>query len=117
MKKNEEANTETVETPKKEPLQEGQVSIVMDGKEVVFTSDLELPGMPEAGRLRKLASAYVRKCVDVAEQNDLLLNVRQAIMMELRNEGRSGFAYRSGTGTYIFEINKPAESLEIKRKK
>ena len=108
----------TTEAPKKEPLQAGQVSIIYDGKEVVFSADvLELPGMPEATRLKKLASAYVRKNLDVAEQQDLLLKVKQEIMMELRNEGRTGFAYRSSGATYIFEINKPEEALEIKRKK
>lgn len=116
MTKTKEAETSA---PKKESLQEGQVSIIVEGKEVVFpVGAAQLPGMPqEMTRLRKLAGAWVVKAQQVAEHQDLQDKVQQEIMMELRNEGRTGFAYREGGSTYVFSINAPDEKLVVKRKK
>ena len=73
--------------------------------------------MPEMSRLRKLAAAWVRKAGEIAEHQDLQDKVQQEVMMELRNEGRTGSAYREGGSTYTFSINAPDEKLVIKRKK
>ena len=109
---------ETTKAPKKEMLQEGQVSIIVEGKEVVFDQDVrDFPGMPDISRLRQLAGAFVKKTIDVEEQRDLLDKVKQEIMLQLRQEGRTSFAYRAGGSLFVFEITATEEKLDVKKKK
>ncbi len=111
-------DAETVEKPKGPAvLQEGQVSIMVEGREVVFQPDqMELPGMPDMGRLRRIAAAYVTQARKVAEARDGLQRLNQEAMLELRNEGRTGFAYRDAGKTWSFMIDAPAEQLIVKVK-
>lgn len=114
------SKTETapaVETPTATPLEEGQVSIIAEGKEVVFAAgQMELAGMPDITRLRVLAGAFVQKHLEVEEHKTKLGLVKQEIMMELRQEGRTSFAYRGGGRIFFFEITASEEKLEITKK-
>lgn len=115
---NDAPEKQTTDAPKKEALKEGQVSIVVEEKEVVFqVGQTDLPGMPEMSHLRKMAGAWVKKAGDIAIEEDLQDKLTQEIMLQLRSEGRTGFAYREGGSTYIFAINAPEEKLVVKRKK
>lgn len=101
-----------------EPLEEGKVAMILDGKQIVFAKDqMDLPGMPEASRLRKLADLFIRdegaKAILVERQD----KTKQDIMIELRNEGRSSFALRENGVTYLFDISAPQEKLEVKKKR
>ena len=117
------ATVETQEEPKakapaKESLQEGQGSIIADGKEIVFQAgQTELPGMPEITRLRRLGLQYVGYAFEKMRIEDALDKTKQEIMMELRNEGRPSFGMRENGVTYIFNINAPQEKLEVKKKR
>ena len=99
-------------------LDEGKVAMILDGKQIVFAKDqMDLPGMPEASRLRKLADLFIvdemEKAATAARQD----KTKQDIMIELRNEGRTGFALRENGVTYLFEVSAPQEKLEVKKKR
>ena len=73
--------------------------------------------MPEATRLRRLGLGYVTQWFKTEEAKEMLDKVKQEILMELRDEGRSSFAMRENGVTYIFNINAPQEKLEVKKKR
>lgn len=104
--------------PRKEPLQIGKTSIIVDGKEVVFNKgQSELPGMPEIGKLHKLANSYVTQAKAIDEEQERLNKINQAIMMELKQEQRTDFAFRKGSTTYAFTIKTADEKLKVSKKK
>lgn len=104
--------------PRKEPLQVGKQSIIVDGKEIVFNKNQrELPGMPEISRYRKLAEAWVIQNEEIEEEQMRLHRIRQEIMMELKKEQRTEFAYRKGSLTYEFSIVPTDEKIKVSKKK
>ena len=116
----EEVHDEVGKTIKKnlEALGEGQSSIIIDGREVVFQQgQTELPGMPQETRLKRLGNTYVSQTFVKAKEDDLLDKIKQEIMMEIRNEGRASFAMRENGVLYVFNINAPQEKLEVKKKR
>lgn len=116
--KEKEPKIEKPKAPRKEPLQVGKTSIIVDGKEVVFNrGQNELPGMPEVGRLRKLADGYVSQANTIDEEQERLNKIRQAIMLELKQEGRTDFAFRKGEMIYGFTIATADEKLKVSKKK
>lgn len=103
---------------KKEPLQIGKSSIIVDGKEIVFNKgQKELPGMPEISRLRAFADSYVAQVEEIEEETNRLNKIRQGIMLELKNEGRADFAFRRNDATYSFQIAAADEKLKVQKKK
>ena len=109
---------EKAKAPAKEALQEGQGSIITEGKEIVFQrGQTELPGMPEISRLRRLGLQYVGLTFEKMRIEEAMDKTRQEIMMELRSEGRPSFGMREDGVLYIFNINAPQEKLEVKKKR
>lgn len=101
-----------------EPIEEGKIAMILDGKQIVFAKDqMDLPGMPEASRLRKLADLFIKDEMAKAAVADRQDKTKQDIMIELRNEGRTGFALRENGVTYLFEVSAPQEKLEVKKKR
>ena len=106
------------QAPPPDLLEEGKVALILDGKQVVFAKDqMDLPGMPEASRLRKLADLFIKDELVKAAAVDRQDKTKQEIMIELRNEGRTGFALRENGVTYLFEVSAPQEKLEVKKKR
>jgi len=104
--------------PRKEPLQVGKSSIIVDGKEIVFNKgQSELPGMPDISKLRKLADAFVAQEREIFDEQMRLGKIRNEIMMELKKEQRTDFAFRKGTLTYAFTIATADEKLKVSKKK
>jgi hypothetical protein len=99
-----------------EPLEEGKVALILDGKQVVFAKDqMDLPGMPEASRLRKLADLFIQDDLAKTAATERQDKTKQDIMIELRDEGRTGFALRENGVTYVFNVSAPQEKLEVKK--
>ena len=99
-------------------IEEGKVAMILDGKQIVFAKDqMDLPGMPEASRLRKLADLFIRDDLEKASITERQDKTKQDIMIELRNEGRTGFALRENGVTYLFDVSSPQEKLEVKKKR
>lgn len=114
----ERTDEQKVKAPRKEVLQVGKTSIIVDGKEVVFNrSQKDLPGMPEISRLRRLADGFVSQSESIMEEQERLNKIRQAIMIELKQEGRTDFAFRKGEMTYGFTIATADEKLKVSKKK
>ena len=103
---------------RKEPLQVGKTSIIVDGKEVVCgRGQSDLPGMPELSRIHKLANGFVTQFDTIEEEQQRLDKIRQAIMLEMKQEGRTDFAFRKGPMTYGFAISSANEKLKVSKKK
>jgi hypothetical protein len=105
--------------PAESSLPMGKASVLVDGKEHVF--DLDHPEFPEVlkdiGRLSLLAKASVAQETRIVEEKEKLGDIKKEILLELKNEGRSSFAYRQGSMTYTFEIEAKPETLVIKKRK
>lgn len=113
-----EKQEKKAKSPRKEPLQVGKTSIIVDGKEIVFNrGQNDLPGMPEIGRLRKLADGYISQWENIENEIERLNKIRQAIMLELKQEGRADFAFRKGPMTYGFSIAAADEKLKVSKKR
>jgi len=105
------------EKQKREPLQVGKTSIIVDGKEIIFArGQKELPGMPEISRLRALAEGYAKQAEEIEEEQKRLNDIRQNIVMELKNEGRTEFAFRMADAIHLFTIVPTDEKLKVKKK-
>ncbi len=106
-------------TPSENKLPLGKASVLVDGKEHVFNLDHpEFPGiLKDIGRLSILAKASVAQELRIAEEKEKRTKILNDILLELKNEGRSGFAYRQGAMTYEFEIASKLEKLVVKKHK
>ena len=75
----------------------------------------ELPQMPARSKLGQACDKFIEHRDEMSEAQEKMEKLKEQVMLQMKSEGRSAFAYSKDGDNYYFELKETVEKLAVRK--